>query len=65
MLSFDNLQKGHTYRLVNYGDKVVFQVMEKLNENDWVIKQRDTLEVYHLSDLTKFGKGVDYELVEV
>ncbi len=35
------------YRLENYGDKVEFEVLEKLSDNDFRIKDLHTLEVFH------------------
>lgn len=39
--------------------------MEIINNDDWVIKSIDTLETYHLSDLTRYGKGADFDFEEI
>lgn len=64
MLSIDNLRKGHTYILTNYGDRVEFEVIE-FTSNDYLVKNIDTLEKFHLNELIEYGKGKDYELIEL
>lgn len=65
MLSFDNLQTGHSYVLRNFGEEICFMVMDKISESECIVKQLDTLETFPLSDLVKYGKGADYELHEI
>ena len=64
MLSFKNLQKGHTYYLRNYGEETIFDVIEILENGDCIVKHTETLEIFHINDLTRYGKGPDYELHE-
>lgn len=56
---------GKSYQLINYGETYTFEVMEIINNDDWVIKSIDTLETYHLSDLTRYGKGADFDFEEI
>ncbi|CAN5191375.1 hypothetical protein BH23BAC1_BH23BAC1_39920 [soil metagenome] len=64
-ISFDNLRVGHHYRLVNFGEITEFEVMDIKNDGDFKIKDLTTLEKYNLKDLIKYGKGKDYNLVEL
>ena len=64
-ISVDNLRKGKKYRLTNYGEQFEFQVLEMPEEETYVLKDLHTLEVYHLHDLVKYGKGRDFDLEEL
>ena len=64
-ISIDNLRVGLRYRLENYGDKVEFEVLEKLSDNDFRVKDLHTLEVFHFQDLVRYGTAKDYELREL
>lgn len=64
-ISIDNLRVGLRYRLENYGDKVEFEVLEKLSDNDFRVKDLHTLEVFHFQDLVRYGMSKDYELREM
>ncbi|MEN8248482.1 MAG: hypothetical protein ABFS32_06085 [Bacteroidota bacterium] len=63
--SFNIIRTGKNYRLVNYGEEYKFEVLEIMNDEDCVIRSLDTLETYQLSDLTKFGKGDDFDFEEI
>ena len=64
-LAFSNMRVGKKYVLTNYGDVSEFEVIETLKRIDFKLKDLHTLELYHLSDLVKFGKGKDYSLWEL
>ncbi len=64
MFSFKNLQKGQMYYLRNYGEETTFVVVEILENGDCIVKHTETLEIFHLYDLIRYGKGSDYELHE-
>ncbi len=64
-LSFANLQTGHKYLLRNYGEDVKFVILEILGNNECSVKHLETLEIFMLSDLIKYGKGPDYEINEI
>jgi flagellar biosynthesis GTPase FlhF len=64
-ISFDNLRVGHHYKLVNYGEITEFEVIDIRKDGDFKIKDLTTLEKYNLKDLIMFGKGKDYNLVEL
>lgn len=64
MLSFENLQQGHTYFMRNHGEELIFVVIEILANSDCIVKSKETLEVFHLSDITRYGMSSDYTLHE-
>lgn len=64
-LSLDTLRVGRRYRLRNYGEEHVFQVLEVLEEQDFRVKDMHTLDVYLLSDLIRYGRSKDFDLEEV
>ncbi|MFY0606934.1 MAG: hypothetical protein JXR10_09470 [Cyclobacteriaceae bacterium] len=61
-LSYSSLRAGKKYWLVNFGDKHEFEIMEVMSHNDFKLKDLHTLESYTLSDLTRYGKGKDFEI---
>ena len=61
-MAFSSLRVGEQYKLRNYGEIYEFTVKEKLDENNFVLKDIHTLEEYQLRDLVKFGQGKDYDL---
>ena len=64
-LAFNSMRHGKRYRLVNYGEVYEFTVMDILGGQEFKLKDLYTLEEYHMSDLTKFGKGEDFEIREL
>lgn len=64
-LSIHNLQTGHKYVIKNYGETIEFQVMDVQPSGDHKVKHLSTLEIFQLSELTRYGKGHDYELSEL
>jgi hypothetical protein len=64
-ISLNNIRVGHHYRLVNFGEVTEFEVMDIRNDGDFKLKDLTTLEKYNFNDLIKFGKGKDYNLVEL
>jgi hypothetical protein len=63
-MSFDSLRVGKKYILKNLGEKNEFQVQERKNNDDFIVKDIYSLEIYNLKDLVKYGKGKDYDLYE-
>ena len=63
-MSFNALRVGKKYRLVNYGETSEFTV-EKIKDEQIEVKDIHTTENYTLHDLIKFGKGKDYDLLEL
>lgn len=64
-LSFDNLRKGKKYYLCNYGEVFEFQVVDMPEEGAYRVKDLNTLDIYLLHDLVKYGKGKDFDLNEL
>ncbi|MDB4835167.1 hypothetical protein OAH12_01130 [Cyclobacteriaceae bacterium] len=64
MLSIDNLRKGARYQIVNFGEKINFEVMALRSEGPWV-KNLDTLEAFSLVEVVQYGKGKDYLLIDL
>mgnify|MGYP005752396719 CR=1 FL=1 len=64
-MSFDNLRKGRRYQLINLGESFEFQVEEVLSDEDYLLKDLQTLERYRLQELLQYGKGKDFDLIEL
>ncbi len=64
-LALDNLRVGRVYRLVNQGEIRKIEVMAKLADENFKVKDLDTLEYYTLQELLQWGKGKDYDLEEL
>ena len=63
-ISLDNLRVGRKYYMRNYGEAFDFEVIEVLSNDDFKIKNVNSLEILLFSDLIKYGVGKDYELEE-
>lgn len=63
--SFNIVRTGKRYRLVNYGETSEFEIIEILNDQDCIVRTLDTLEIYHMSDLIRYGKGADFDFEEI
>ncbi len=64
-LSFDNLQTGHNYFLRNYGEETSFVVLDILDDGNLKVKHLETLEIFMLHELIRYGRGNDYDLFEI
>ncbi len=64
-ISFDTIRTGKRYFLRNYGEESKFEVLDIMANEDFKVKDLMTLEVFLLSDLIRYGKGDDYELLEI
>lgn len=64
-LSPDVLRVGKKYRLVNFNESNDFEVEQILSNGDMTVKDIHTLERYQLSELTRYGKGNDFEIREL
>ncbi|MCC9135347.1 hypothetical protein ACFSKU_11555 [Pontibacter silvestris] len=64
-ISFNNLRKGKHYRLRNYGEEFDFQVIDMPEDGLYRVKDLNTLDIYNLSELVKYGKGKDFDLEEL
>jgi len=64
-LSFNVLRFGKKYRLINFGDKHEFEIVNVLDNGDFKVKDLLTLEYYYLRELIAYGKGKDFLLEEI
>jgi len=64
-LSFSALRVGKKYRLTNWGEHHEFEIESILANGDFKVKDIYTIERYHLKDLIKYGKGKDFEILEL
>ncbi len=64
-LALSSLRVGKKYRLINFGDTNEFVIERVLGSTDFAVKDLLTLERYRLKDLYKFGKGKDFEILEI
>ncbi len=62
---FQNIRVGKKYRLINYGERNQFQVLQKISEDNFLVKNTLTLESFELADLVRYGRGKDFEIREV
>jgi hypothetical protein len=63
-ISFETIRVGKKYKLINDGEVYLFEVMEKLINGDFKLKDTQTFENYTLHQLVQFGKTKDYDLME-
>ncbi|AZQ64225.1 hypothetical protein EI427_18955 [Flammeovirga pectinis] len=64
-ISKNTMRIGHTYQLINYGEVFKFKTLSIDNNDDFLIKTLDTLEICKLSELYEFGKGKDFKIDEI
>ena len=63
--SFDTFRVGKKYRLNNFGETFDFEVLQRLDDSNYRLKDIHTLEEYELADLIRWGKGNDFEFNEI
>jgi hypothetical protein len=63
--SIDTLRIGHRYKITNYGEKICFILIEIIDDDNYKIKNLETLDIFNLFDLIRYGKGKDYDLSEI
>jgi len=61
----DTVRTGKKYFFRNYGEELHFVVLEIIHDTEFKVKDLLTLETYYFSDLIKYGRGNDYELIEM
>jgi len=64
-MAIDTLRVGHRYALINYGEVTEFELLRIENEDDYIIRDLNSLETYNINVLINYGKGKDYDLVEL
>ena len=53
------------YWAVNYGERFEFELREIVNSGEFKLKDVHTLEIFYMSDITRFGRGDDFEIREI
>ncbi|MEH0157565.1 hypothetical protein V6R21_25930 [Limibacter armeniacum] len=64
-IAINTIRVGLKYVLTNYGETHKFQVIEALEEGNFKVKDMETLEIYELEDLIRYGEGKDFEILEI
>ncbi len=64
-ISIDTVRIGKKYKLINNHDITEFQVIERLSNSNFLIKDLTSLDIYEFENLVQFGKGSDYSLEEL
>jgi len=64
-ISIDTLRVGHRYTLTNFGEKIDFELVKIEKIDDYIVRDLYSLEVFNLKILTEYGKGKDYDLLEI
>ncbi len=64
-ISIDTVRIGKKYILKNYGEVHRFEVLSRTGEENFEVKDMDTLEKYSIKDLYEYGRGKDYLLDEL
>ena len=63
--SFNNLRVGKKFKLINFGETYEFEILEIMGNGDSKLKDIYSLEHYNLYDLIQFGKGEDFEIIDL
>lgn len=64
-LALSSLQTGHTYIIKNYGEEVEFQVVDIRSDGEVQVRNLHSMDIFLLSEITRYGKGKDYDLREL
>ena len=64
-VAIETIRVGQKYRLVNFDEVFEFEVLRKVSERNFSLKDLHTLEKYQLQELIKFGKGKDFIILEL
>jgi hypothetical protein len=64
-IAFNNIRIGRKYYLQNFGEESSFEVLEWLGGDNYKLKDLDSLELYTLNDLIKYGKSEDFDIYEI
>lgn len=63
-IAYSSLRAGKRYRLTNHGETFDFTITD-ISSSDFTLKDIHTLEIYQMSDLTRYGKGADFSIWEI
>jgi hypothetical protein len=65
MRSFETLRVGKKYRIINFGDTYEFEILKRLSDLNYVVKDLHTLETFELEEITRWGQGKDFSVDEL
>jgi len=63
-IAFNNIRIHKEYVLTNFGERYEFMVMEIISDQEFLLKDIHTLDIYLMSDLLSSGRGKDYSIWE-
>ncbi|MEO9964351.1 MAG: hypothetical protein ABJF11_01100 [Reichenbachiella sp.] len=63
-IALDNIRTNKKYVLTNYGEQFEFAVVEIQSDNEFLLKDLNTLELYYMSELIGRGTGKDFSIWE-
>ena len=64
-MSLDNLRIGKKYFLYNFVEESRFEVLERLEDKNYRVKDLLSLDTYELGDLIRYGTSDDFEIEEI
>jgi len=56
---------GKKFKLVNFGESSEFEILDIMANGNCKLKDVHTLEHYELHDLIRYGKGEDFDVIEI
>ena len=65
MRSFETLRVGKKYRVQNFGDIYEFEILRRLSDLNYLVKDVHTLETYELEEIIRWGTGNDFTVDEL
>ncbi len=65
MRSFETLRVGMKYRIKNFGDTYEFEILKRLSDLNYLVKDLHTLETFELEEITRWGLGKDFTVDEL
>ena len=64
-IAFNNIKTNRNYILTNFDEWFEFTVLEICPENEFLLKDLNTLEHYKMSELLRAGRGKDFSIWEI
>ncbi|NMM47021.1 hypothetical protein [Marinigracilibium pacificum] len=63
-MSFNGLRVGNHYKVKNFGEVYIFEVVERIGELNYKCKDVVSLETFEFEDIIRYGIGKDFDLDE-
>lgn len=64
-MALDTLRVGHRYRMKNYGEVREFEILRRISDTNYEVRDGLTRETFEIEDLVRYGRGKDYDLDEI